>query len=113
MNEMNQRRDFSKSYSSVKRHFANSTAQMANSNAVMESWGSAVKTSASYNWRNSRPNFNYNSGPTFIRTVNTKGPQGRPKPVKMKGSIVTNTIKWEFLRKPDESAGFAEILDFL
>ncbi|GJT27358.1 putative ribonuclease H-like domain-containing protein [Tanacetum coccineum] len=32
--------------------------------------GSAVKTSASYNWRNSRPNFNYNSGPTFIRTVN-------------------------------------------
>ncbi|GKF65108.1 hypothetical protein Tco_0188556 [Tanacetum coccineum] len=41
---------------------------MANSNAVMGSWGSAVKTSASYNWRNSRPNFNYNSGPTFIRT---------------------------------------------
>ncbi|GJS57545.1 putative ribonuclease H-like domain-containing protein [Tanacetum coccineum] len=50
------------------RPFANSTAQMANSNAVMGSWGSAVKTSASYNWRNSRPNFNYNSGPTFIRT---------------------------------------------
>ncbi|GJU84991.1 putative ribonuclease H-like domain-containing protein [Tanacetum coccineum] len=44
------------------------TAQMAHSNAVMGSWGSAVKTSASYNWRNSRPNFNYNSGPTFIRT---------------------------------------------
>ncbi|GJY86136.1 putative ribonuclease H-like domain-containing protein, partial [Tanacetum coccineum] len=41
---------------------------MAHSNAVMGSWGSAVKTSASYNWRNSRPNFNYNSGPTFIRT---------------------------------------------
>ncbi|GJT66618.1 ribonuclease H-like domain-containing protein [Tanacetum coccineum] len=40
----------------------------AKSNAVMGSWGSAVKTSASYNWRNSRPNFNYNSGPTFIRT---------------------------------------------
>ncbi|GJX49657.1 putative ribonuclease H-like domain-containing protein [Tanacetum coccineum] len=68
MNQMNQRRDFSKSYSSVRRPFANSTAQMANSNAVMGSWGSAVKTSASYNWRNSRPNFNYNSGPTFIRT---------------------------------------------
>ncbi|GKC70733.1 hypothetical protein Tco_1116616, partial [Tanacetum coccineum] len=30
--------------------------------------GSAVKTSASYNWKNSRPNFNYSSGPTFIRT---------------------------------------------
>ncbi|GJS03698.1 hypothetical protein Tco_0320206 [Tanacetum coccineum] len=44
------------------------TAQMANSNAVMGNWGSVVKTSASYNWRNTRPNFNYNSGPTFIRT---------------------------------------------
>ncbi|GJX15859.1 ribonuclease H-like domain-containing protein [Tanacetum coccineum] len=68
MNQMNQRRDFSKSYSSVRRPFANSTAQMANSNAVMGSWGSAVKTSASYNWRTSRPNFNYSSGPTHIRT---------------------------------------------
>ncbi|GJT60156.1 ribonuclease H-like domain-containing protein [Tanacetum coccineum] len=44
--------------------------------------GFAVKTSASYNWRNSRPNFNYNSGRTFIRTVNTNGPQGKPKPAK-------------------------------
>ncbi|GJV48744.1 putative ribonuclease H-like domain-containing protein [Tanacetum coccineum] len=61
MNQMNQRRDFSKSYSSVRRPFANSTAQMANSNAVMGRWGSAVKTSASYNWRNNRPNFHYNS----------------------------------------------------
>ncbi|GJV04526.1 ribonuclease H-like domain-containing protein [Tanacetum coccineum] len=42
--------------------------------------GSAVKTSAGYNWRNSRPNSNCDSGPTFIRTVNAKGPQGRPKP---------------------------------
>ncbi|GKF80297.1 hypothetical protein Tco_0238899 [Tanacetum coccineum] len=41
---------------------------MSHFNAVMGIWGSAVKTSASYNWRNSRPNFNYNSGPTFIRT---------------------------------------------
>ncbi|GKA38358.1 hypothetical protein Tco_0730909 [Tanacetum coccineum] len=82
MNQINQRRDFSKSYSSVRRPFEKSTAQMAHSNAVMGSWGSAVKTSASYNWRNSRPNFNYNSGPTFIRTVNANGPQGRPKPAK-------------------------------
>ncbi|GKF02159.1 putative ribonuclease H-like domain-containing protein, partial [Tanacetum coccineum] len=51
MNQINQRRDFLTSYS----------------------FGSAVKTSASYNWRNSRPNFNYNNGPTFIRTVNAKG----------------------------------------
>ncbi|GJX22511.1 putative reverse transcriptase domain-containing protein [Tanacetum coccineum] len=66
MNQINQRRDFSKPYSSVRRPFAKTTAQM--SHAVMGNWGSAVKTSASYNWRNSRPNFNYNSGPTFIRT---------------------------------------------
>ncbi|GJU77913.1 hypothetical protein Tco_1274983 [Tanacetum coccineum] len=36
-------------------------------------WGSAVKTSAGYNWRNSNPNSNCDSGPTFIRTVNAKG----------------------------------------
>ncbi|GKF99404.1 hypothetical protein Tco_0298187 [Tanacetum coccineum] len=57
---MNQRRDFSKSYSSARRPFAKSTAQMAHSNVVMGNWESAVKTSASYNWRNTRPNFNYN-----------------------------------------------------
>ncbi|GKA98995.1 ribonuclease H-like domain-containing protein [Tanacetum coccineum] len=76
MNQSNQRRDFSSSYSSVKRPFAKSTAQMAHTNAVMGSWGYVVKTSASYNWRHTRPNFNYNSGPTFIRTVNANGPQG-------------------------------------
>ncbi|GJS73826.1 ribonuclease H-like domain-containing protein [Tanacetum coccineum] len=68
MNQINQRRDFSKSYSSVRRPFAKTTTQMSHSNAVMGIWGSAVKTSASYNWRNSRPNFHYNSGPTFNRT---------------------------------------------
>ncbi|GKC69826.1 hypothetical protein Tco_1115709, partial [Tanacetum coccineum] len=31
-------------------------------------WGTAVKTSAGYNWRNSKPNSNCDSGPTFIRT---------------------------------------------
>ncbi|GJU56900.1 putative ribonuclease H-like domain-containing protein [Tanacetum coccineum] len=72
MNQVNQRRDFSKLHSSVRRPFAKTTAQMSHSNAVMGSWGSAVKTSTSYNWRNSRPNFHYNSGPTFIRTVNAK-----------------------------------------
>ncbi|GJT97453.1 putative ribonuclease H-like domain-containing protein [Tanacetum coccineum] len=30
-------------------------------------WGSAVKTSAGYNWRNSKPNSNCDNGPTFIR----------------------------------------------
>ncbi|GJX82087.1 ribonuclease H-like domain-containing protein [Tanacetum coccineum] len=61
MNKINQRMDFSKPHSSVRRPFAKSTAQIAYSNAVMGSWGSVVKTSASYNWRNSRPNFNHNS----------------------------------------------------
>ncbi|GJV73904.1 hypothetical protein Tco_1493899 [Tanacetum coccineum] len=80
--QMNQIRDFSKTYSSVRRPFE------------MGSWGSAVKTSASYNWRNSRPNFNYNSGPTFIRTVNANGPHGRPKPAK---AWVTR-INWRILK---------------
>ncbi|GKF88491.1 hypothetical protein Tco_0259368, partial [Tanacetum coccineum] len=71
---------FSKSYSSVRRPFAKTTSQMSHSHAVMGNWGSDVKTSAGYNWRNSNPNSNCDNGPTFIRTVNAKGPQGRPKP---------------------------------
>ncbi|GJS50959.1 hypothetical protein Tco_0624321 [Tanacetum coccineum] len=78
INQINQRRDFSKSHSSIRRPFAKTTAQMTHSNAVKRNWGSAVKTSASYNWRNSRPNSNCDSGPTFIRTVNAKGPQEHP-----------------------------------
>ncbi|GKC46927.1 hypothetical protein Tco_1064649, partial [Tanacetum coccineum] len=116
------------------------TAQMSHSNAVMGSWGSAVKTSASYNWRNSRPNFHYNSGPTFIRTVNAKGPQGRPKPAKAwiegifdswhaSGHLAGNKgLNWsdfeEFngaiyylwrhsMDEREECQGFAEIVDFL
>ncbi|GJR09234.1 hypothetical protein Tco_0791886 [Tanacetum coccineum] len=54
MNQINQRRDFSKSYSSVRNPLPKSTAQMAHSML----------------------------GPTFIRTVNANGPQGRPKPAK-------------------------------
>ncbi|GJT73256.1 hypothetical protein Tco_1032542 [Tanacetum coccineum] len=45
-------------------------------------WGTTVKTTAGYNWRNSKLNSNCDSGPTFIRTMNAKGPQGRPKPEK-------------------------------
>ncbi|GKA37607.1 hypothetical protein Tco_0724172 [Tanacetum coccineum] len=59
MNQSNQRRDFSKSYSSVRRPFAKSTAQMTHTNAVMGSWGSA--------------------------NVECNGPQGRPKPAKAWG----------------------------
>ncbi|GKG14973.1 hypothetical protein Tco_0354573, partial [Tanacetum coccineum] len=41
---------------------------MSNSCAVKGDWRSAVKTSAGYNWSSTRPNSNYDSGPTFIRT---------------------------------------------
>ncbi|GKD48663.1 hypothetical protein Tco_1277639 [Tanacetum coccineum] len=68
VNQFNQRRHFSKSHSSVRRPFAKNTAQMSHSHAVKENWGSAVKTSAGYNWRTTRPNSNCNGGPTFIRT---------------------------------------------
>ncbi|GJT93651.1 putative ribonuclease H-like domain-containing protein [Tanacetum coccineum] len=68
VNQFNQRRHFSKSYSSVRRPFAKTTAQMSHFHAVKGNWGSAVKTSAGYNWRNSKPNSNCDSGPTFIRT---------------------------------------------
>ncbi|GJS14007.1 putative ribonuclease H-like domain-containing protein [Tanacetum coccineum] len=33
-----------------------------------ENWGFDVKTSAGYNWRNSKPHSNWESGPTFFRT---------------------------------------------
>ncbi|GJT15004.1 hypothetical protein Tco_0873710 [Tanacetum coccineum] len=36
--------------------------------AVKGNWGTAVKTSAGYNWRKTRLNFNCNSGSNFIRT---------------------------------------------
>ncbi|GJW46719.1 ribonuclease H-like domain-containing protein [Tanacetum coccineum] len=45
-------------------------------------WGTAVKTSAGYNWRRPRPNSNYNSRSNLVRTINVKGSQGRPKPEK-------------------------------
>ncbi|GJT35874.1 ribonuclease H-like domain-containing protein [Tanacetum coccineum] len=80
VNQFNQRRYFSKSYSPVRRPIDRNTAKISYFNVVKENWGTAVKTSACYNWRNSIPNSNCDSGPTFIRTVNAKGPQGRPKP---------------------------------
>ncbi|GJW89424.1 hypothetical protein Tco_0164764 [Tanacetum coccineum] len=76
VNLFNQRSHFSKSYSSVRRPFEKITAQMFHSHAVKENWGSAVKTSSGYNWRNSKPHSNCDSGPTFFRIVNAKGPQG-------------------------------------
>ncbi|GJY90077.1 ribonuclease H-like domain-containing protein [Tanacetum coccineum] len=41
----------------------------SNSNSFSPgNWGTAVKTSAGYNWRNTRPNSNCNSGSNFVRT---------------------------------------------
>ncbi|GJV62294.1 putative ribonuclease H-like domain-containing protein [Tanacetum coccineum] len=68
VNQFIQRRHFTKSYSPVRRPIDRNTAKMSNFNAVKGNWGTAVKTSAGYNWRNSRPNSNCDSGPTFIRT---------------------------------------------
>ncbi|GJR63550.1 putative ribonuclease H-like domain-containing protein [Tanacetum coccineum] len=73
VNQFNQRRHFSKSYSPVRRPIDRNTAKMSYFNAVKGNWGTAVKTSAGYNWRNSRPNSNCDSGQIFIRTVNAKG----------------------------------------
>ncbi|GKF04093.1 hypothetical protein Tco_0034761, partial [Tanacetum coccineum] len=68
VNKFNQRSHFSKSHSPVRRPIVRNAARMTYSHAVKGNWGTAVKTSAGYNWRNSRPNSNCDSGPTFIRT---------------------------------------------
>ncbi|GJW71863.1 hypothetical protein Tco_0128780 [Tanacetum coccineum] len=80
VNKFNQRSNFSKSHSPVRRPIVRNTAKMPYSHAVKGNWGTAIKTSAGYNWRNTRPNSNCNSGSNFVQTVNAKGPQGRPKP---------------------------------
>ncbi|GKC48374.1 hypothetical protein Tco_1066096 [Tanacetum coccineum] len=51
VNQLNQRRHFSKSHSPVSRPIVRNTARMTYSHAVKGNWGTAVKTSAGYNWR--------------------------------------------------------------
>ncbi|GKF27114.1 hypothetical protein Tco_0083008, partial [Tanacetum coccineum] len=41
---------------------------MSNTHAVKGNWGTVVKTSAGYNWRNTRPNSNCNSRSNFVQT---------------------------------------------
>ncbi|GKF17023.1 ribonuclease H-like domain-containing protein [Tanacetum coccineum] len=77
VNKFNQRSYFSKSYSPVRRPIVRNTTRMTYSHAVKGNWGTAVKTSAGYNWRRSRPYSTYNSGSNFVRTINVKGSQGR------------------------------------
>ncbi|GKC69950.1 putative ribonuclease H-like domain-containing protein, partial [Tanacetum coccineum] len=50
-------------------------------------WGTAIKTSAGYNWRRPRSNSNYNSGSNFIRTVNAKGSSTQEHGGQSKGYI--------------------------
>ncbi|GJZ28924.1 hypothetical protein Tco_0573571, partial [Tanacetum coccineum] len=65
--------------SPVNRPFSRNTAQYA----VKGKMGTAVKTSAGCVWRKAIPLSNTNGGPTPDSTVNvSRGPQGRPKPVK-------------------------------
>ncbi|GKA82085.1 ribonuclease H-like domain-containing protein [Tanacetum coccineum] len=68
VNQFNQIRHFSKSHSPVRRPIDRNTAKMSYFNAVKGNWGTAVKTSAGYNWRNPRPNSNCDSGLTFVIT---------------------------------------------
>ncbi|GJZ66497.1 hypothetical protein Tco_0623193 [Tanacetum coccineum] len=56
VNQFNQRRHFSKSHSPVSRPIVRNTARMTYSHAIKGNWGSAVKTSVGYNWRNSNSN---------------------------------------------------------
>ncbi|GJT90480.1 ribonuclease H-like domain-containing protein [Tanacetum coccineum] len=68
VNKFNQRSHFSTSHSPVRRPIVRNTARMTYSHVVKGNWGTAVKTSACYNWRRTRPNSNYNSGSNFVRT---------------------------------------------
>ncbi|GJQ99442.1 putative ribonuclease H-like domain-containing protein [Tanacetum coccineum] len=67
VNKFNQRSNFSKSHSPVRRPIVRNSAKMPYSHAVKGNWGTAVKTSAGYNWRNTRPNSNCNSGSNYVR----------------------------------------------
>ncbi|GJW12328.1 ribonuclease H-like domain-containing protein [Tanacetum coccineum] len=74
---------FLKQRSPVNRPFSRQTAYKSNIYAVKGKMGTAVKTSAGCVWRKAIPLSNTNSGPTPDSNVYvSRGPQGRPKPVK-------------------------------
>ncbi|GKB35655.1 putative ribonuclease H-like domain-containing protein, partial [Tanacetum coccineum] len=68
VNKFDQRSHFSKSHSPIRRPIVRNKARMIYSHAVKGNWGTAVKTSAGYNWWRTSPNSNYNSGSNFVRT---------------------------------------------
>ncbi|GJX54570.1 hypothetical protein Tco_0282939 [Tanacetum coccineum] len=81
--------------SPVNRPFSRNTAHKSNKYAVKGKMGTAVKTSAGCVWRKVIPLSNTNSGPTpESNVIVSRGPQGRPKPVK---AWVTR-INWRILK---------------
>ncbi|GJU65766.1 ribonuclease H-like domain-containing protein [Tanacetum coccineum] len=91
---------FSKQSSPVNRPFSRHTTYKSNIYAVKGKMGTAVKTSAGCVWRKAIPLSNINSGPTPDSNVNvSRGPQGRPKPVKAWGSLLRfqELSKWDLL----------------
>ncbi|GKB74094.1 ribonuclease H-like domain-containing protein, partial [Tanacetum coccineum] len=99
VNKYNQRSNFSKLHSPMRRPIVRNTTKMSHTHAVKGNWGTDVKTLAGYNWRKTRPNSNCNSGSNFIRTVNAKGPQGIPKPEK--AWVVADKYVVDMLKKFD------------
>ncbi|GJS94215.1 copia protein [Tanacetum coccineum] len=83
VNFNNQNKCFSKQSSPINRPRSRKIAHESNKYAVKGKMGTAVKTSAGCVWRQAIPLSNTNCGPTPDSNVNvSRGPQGRPKPVK-------------------------------
>ncbi|GKA01569.1 hypothetical protein Tco_0674234 [Tanacetum coccineum] len=86
---------FSKQRSPVNRPFSRNTAHKSNKYAVKGKIDTAVKTSAGCVWRKVIPLSNTNSENPLITNDNvSRGPQGRPKPMK---AWVTR-INWRILK---------------
>ncbi|GJX93105.1 putative ribonuclease H-like domain-containing protein [Tanacetum coccineum] len=81
MNQINQRRDFSKSYSSVRRPLQK-LQHNGSSYCCNGKLGSVLRPQQVIIGGNSSPTSIITVGPTFIRTVYDNGPTGDPKPAK-------------------------------
>ncbi|GJW52738.1 putative ribonuclease H-like domain-containing protein [Tanacetum coccineum] len=80
-------------------------------------WGTAVKTSTCYNWRNTRPNSNCNSGSNFVRTINAKGSStqehgGQRGSVTFGGSkgYITGTLQTPYANASEEEDEAEELI---
>ena len=86
MNQINQRNNFAKSHSPVRRPNVNNAAKMSNSHAVKSKGGSAVKDLDCWKWDPFKSELTYMSqrsicGSCSYNTYKYVDPQGRPKPV--------------------------------